>query len=212
MKCTRSRPTPSRAHILPAFLAAIALLFVSVQPAQAGSPEVSDQHDWNEYYNVSEQDVAEWEATESIELTPEVIEQARDELLLEGYGYSEQVTEAGWIWVFDLGDGFEMALPAPGTATDPGDIESLIGGGITSNGMYITFNNVDQRALASGAGAALGAAICLIPGIGQAACLVSTGIVAAGIVYVNAYGICPNERTLRLDAKFDGTVTGGRCV
>lgn len=159
------------------------------------------------------QDEAEaWEQAAPEEVTAEHIEQAREELLASGYSYSREATDDGDVLIFDLPEGIQVALPAEGAEIDPDEMSPMIGGGVSGSGFYITFNSVDQRALASGSGAALGVAICAIPGIGWAACAVTSFIIGAGIVYVNAYGVCPNSGTLRIDSTYAGTVTSTRCV
>lgn len=60
----------------------------------------------------------------------------------------------------------------------------------------IGFNTVDQQALAAGGGAAIGAAICLIPGVGWAACAVIGVVVSVATTYVFQHGICSGGRKL----------------
>lgn len=73
--------------------------------------------------------------------------------------------------------------------------------------MAIGFNTVDQQALAAGGGAAIGAAICLIPGVGWAACAVVGVVVSVATTYVFKNGICSGGRKLWW---YD--VTGGSTV
>lgn len=62
--------------------------------------------------------------------------------------------------------------------------------------MAVGFNTVDQQALAAGAGAAVAAALCLIPGVGWAACTVIGIVVGVATTYLVANGICSGGRTL----------------
>lgn len=91
-------------------------------------------------------------------------------------------------------DGFEMTLADVSKA----EFSPHLGGGIDAGGPYVTFNQVDQTALLTGGAAALTAAICLIPAVGQVACAVAGVIVAVATVYANEYGRCPNEGDLKI--------------
>jgi hypothetical protein len=62
--------------------------------------------------------------------------------------------------------------------------------------MAIGFNTVDQQALAAGGGAAIAAALCVIPGVGWAACAVIGVVVSVGTTYVLRNGICSGGRKL----------------
>jgi hypothetical protein len=83
---------------------------------------------------------------------------------------------------------------------------SLIGAGYDDGrGVYISFNKTDQTALASGAGAALGGAICFA---GPVACGIAATVIAVALVYINDQGLCPGDRELRIDT----ATLQGRCV
>jgi hypothetical protein len=75
---------------------------------------------------------------------------------------------------------------------------SLIGGGYGGQGLYISLNSTDQGAIAAGAGYAIGAAICAIPGVGQIACVAVGSIIAAATFYIGANGVCGGGRELRI--------------
>jgi hypothetical protein len=75
---------------------------------------------------------------------------------------------------------------------------SLIGGGYGDQGLYISLNSTDQGAIAAGAGYAIGAAICAIPGVGQIACVAVGSIIAAATFYIGANGVCGGGRELRI--------------
>jgi hypothetical protein len=62
--------------------------------------------------------------------------------------------------------------------------------------MAIGFNTVDQQALAAGGGAAVAAAICLIPAVGWAACAVIGVVVSVATTYIFKNGICSGGRKL----------------
>lgn len=83
-----------------------------------------------------------------------------------------------------------LGVPAAGTG---GDAE--LGGGWDGwRGPYVSFNRVDQGALLAGGSAALAAAICFIPAVGQAACVVAVALVAAAFYYLTEYGRCSTSR------------------
>lgn len=65
------------------------------------------------------------------------------------------------------------------------------GGGVFSP--YVSFNQTDQKALIAGSSAALAGAICLIPAVGQVACVAAVALVAVATVYVNERGLCPRS-------------------
>lgn len=60
----------------------------------------------------------------------------------------------------------------------------------------IGFDTVDQQALAAGGGAAVGAAICLIPGVGWTACAATGVVISVATTYVFQHGICSGGRKL----------------
>ena len=62
--------------------------------------------------------------------------------------------------------------------------------------MAIGLNTVDQQALASGGAAAIGAALCAIPGVGWAACTAIGIVVGVATTYIVQNGICSNGRVL----------------
>ena len=70
-----------------------------------------------------------------------------------------------------------------------------LGGGWSGwSGPYVSFNRTDQGALLAGGGAALAASICLIPAVGQVACVAAVALVAAGFYYLNESGRCPTSK------------------
>jgi len=75
-------------------------------------------------------------------------------------------------------------------------------------GFYVYLNRVDQAAVIAGGAAALAAAICLVPAVGNGMCAVVIGLVAAAAVYLDAYGKCPTSKPrLELD-----TNSNPRCI
>ena len=92
----------------------------------------------------------------------------------------------------------EIVLSEPSTglpALNGGGAHVLIGGGWDGwQGPYVSFNRVDQGALLAGGSAALAAAICFIPAVGQAACVAAVAIVAIAVYYGTEYGRCPTSR------------------
>lgn len=87
-----------------------------------------------------------------------------------------------------------FTLPTGSTMTFKDDeVSAQLGGGWDDRyGLYVDFNRTDQTVLISGGGAALGAAICLIPGAGVPLCIVASAIIGAAIAAISANGLCPN--------------------
>lgn len=72
-------------------------------------------------------------------------------------------------------------------------LSTMITGGSNQYGVWVKFNNTEQKMIANGGGAALGVAICAIPGVGWALCATTSGIIAAALIYLEAEGYCQNN-------------------
>ncbi len=72
------------------------------------------------------------------------------------------------------------------------------GGSLTGGGFYLDFTRGEQQIIATLGGATLGAAICLIPGIGTAACRFITPALAAAYSFLGSNTPC---NTLRINVK-----------
>ncbi|MFS4507619.1 hypothetical protein ACMA46_15440 [Clavibacter sp. Sh2141] len=99
--------------------------------------------------------------------------------------------------VYEVPDGTTFTFARP-VAGGPAVSGSLIGGGYGGQGLYITLNSTDQAAIAAGGGYAVGAAICAIPAVGQAACVAVGAVIAAATVYISENGVCGSGRELRI--------------
>jgi hypothetical protein len=87
---------------------------------------------------------------------------------------------------FTLPGGREMTF-------DRSEVGALLGGGWDgAHGLYVEFNRTDQGVIAGGGGAALATALCLIPGVGPALCIVAVAIVGAAAAGLAAHGMCGN--------------------
>jgi hypothetical protein len=91
-------------------------------------------------------------------------------------------------------DGYGWFTISEPTSSGP----SELGGGVDFQGIYVTFNQLDQTAIAVGSTAALVAGICAIPGVGQVACGAAGVIVSIAAVYLNEYGRCSEGRSLKV--------------
>ena len=144
------------------------------------------------------------------EITPEMLEQAYSELLASDLprvtnGEGEEATTT-----FELADGFELTFgTAPTTPTDD-TITPYIGGGSDSRGLYVLLNQFDQGLVISGSGFALGAAICAIPAVGTAACVVVGAILTVATSILAANGTCKYNKRLKIYVT--GGVRSGGCV
>lgn len=124
------------------------------------------------------------------EVTPKVVRRAVAEIKSSGTPYQE-VNRGGKDYVVvEFGTGSTLALPATGAKAGGQNIGG--GGGLFDP--YVRFSRLDQSALLAGGGAALAGAICLIPAVGQVACVVAATLVAIAGVYLNAYGRCSTSR------------------
>lgn len=126
------------------------------------------------------------------DITPAQWAEAYQELSTSNYPRTTSVVDGQTVTTFDL-NGMSMSFTSSPTAS-PGHVTPDLGGGIDSNGPYVSFNRVDQGALAVGAGAGLAVAICAIPAVGWVACAVVAAIIAAATYYVAAYGVCSNKK------------------
>jgi hypothetical protein len=99
------------------------------------------------------------------------------------------------------GTTFTFARPAAG---DPAASGSLIGGGYSGQGLYVSLNSTDQAAIAAGGGYAVGAATCALPAVGQAACVAVGAVIAAAAVYISENGACGSGRELRIHLQLLG--------
>ncbi|UQB05749.1 hypothetical protein [Clavibacter nebraskensis] len=108
---------------------------------------------------------------------------------------------------YRVGSGVTVIVPEVLGDSQHGPLSSsLIAAGYDKRrGVYISFNKTDQTALASGAGAALGAAICFA---GPVACGIAATVIAVALVYINDRGLCAGNRELRIDT----ATLRGRCV
>lgn len=99
----------------------------------------------------------------------------------------ESVVQDGQeVTVYTLPHGITYTVAEPMFSTK-------ISGGSNSYGVWVKFSATEQRMIASGGGAGLAVAICAIPGVGWALCAVTSGIIAAAVVYISERGICPNQ-------------------
>jgi len=100
------------------------------------------------------------------------------------------------VTTFTLPTGSKMSFQElkPEVATDLGGVVTpYLGGGIDAKyGIYVDFNRTDQGVIVSGGGAGLAAALCFIPGVGIALCVVAVSVVAAATAALAANGLCRN--------------------
>lgn len=130
--------------------------------------------------------------TAPAELSPELVSQARDELVQAKVPVERSIVGTEMSETFTLEDGTQLRFSSS-------VISSRLGGGVHSKyGIYVEFNKLDQQALIAGGGVALGAAICAIPAVGWAACAVVGTIIAIATTYIAANGLCGGNRQLRV--------------
>jgi hypothetical protein len=78
-----------------------------------------------------------------------------------------------------------------------GGVRPDLSAGRTRAGYYVGFNQFDQNTLSNTLLAAgLTAAICAIPVVGTAACVIAGLAVSVAVAYIHRSGVCSNDRTL----------------
>ncbi|SEF12044.1 hypothetical protein SAMN04489740_4176 [Arthrobacter alpinus] len=128
------------------------------------------------------------------ELTPAQVAQALLELKASSLPRVSETVGSTVQTRFQLTADFGMTFVEPAV----GVIAPRIGGGFDGGGPYILLNQFDQDAIISGAGLALGAAICAIPAVGWAACTAVGVIIAAAVIYLSYNGKCNNNKQLKV--------------
>jgi hypothetical protein len=99
---------------------------------------------------------------------------------------------------YRLGSGVTVIVPDVLGHSQHGPLSSSsIGAGYDKRrGVHVSFDKTDRTALASGAGAALGAAICFA---GPVACGIAATVIAVALVYIDDRGLCAGDGELRID-------------
>lgn len=139
------------------------------------------------------------------EITPEQLQAAYDELKDSDLPRKKTIEDGQPIVIFTLPTGAEFALP------DFDAPQPYVSGGRNGlSGFWLEFTPREQDLLISGGGFALGAAICAVPGVGQAACLIIGAIITGAGWAISSYGKC-NTR-LHVDFSWTGSVKGARCT
>jgi hypothetical protein len=120
----------------------------------------------------------------------------RNEITEDGYTFYQYVVPEGALTLPSAAD-VRAAIEADSVAEVPSDvITPFLEVRFSGIKMAVGFNTVDQQALAAGGGAAVAAALCLIPAVGWAACTVIGIVVGVATTYLVANGICSGGRTL----------------
>ncbi|WP_298802272.1 hypothetical protein [uncultured Pseudokineococcus sp.] len=182
------RPSHARASVTALAVAAALTAYGAVVPTQAeaadGAPAAAAP--------VGPAAVAEVDAAR--------VAAAVAEIKQSGEAYETVVSDGQRYVTLEFGHGSRLYLPDTTTtrtaaASGPGmKTPQYLGGGGGVTKPYVSFNRVDQAALIAGGGAALAGAICLIPAVGQVACVVAGVIVAIATTYLAAYGRCSTSR------------------
>lgn len=121
----------------------------------------------------------------------------RNEITEDGFTFYEYVVPEGSLTLPSAAD-VRTAIEAADAAesASSGVIAPRLEVRFSGIKMAVGFNTVDQQALAAGGGAAIAAALCLLPGVGWAACAVIGVVVGVATTYLAANGICSGGRTL----------------
>ncbi|MFJ3383418.1 MULTISPECIES: hypothetical protein [unclassified Curtobacterium] len=132
------------------------------------------------------------EGIEQLEASPA----PRQTFTADGHTYHRYVVDDGAITLPSADDVRGAIAEAEKTEGTNGTITPFLEARFSGIKTAIGFNTVDQQALAAGGGAAIGAAICLIPGVGWAACAAIGVVVSVATTYVFKNGICSGGRKL----------------
>jgi hypothetical protein len=122
----------------------------------------------------------------------------RDTRMEQGRVFYEYVVPEGSLTLPSAAD-VRSALDADANGSDlsPADETSpLLDVRFSGIKVAVGFNTTDQQALLGGAGVAVGAALCLIPGVGPVACTTIGLVITVATTYLAANGICGDGRTL----------------
>jgi len=108
----------------------------------------------------------------------------------------------GWVksTTFHFDKGFTLTFSVPTDDLEgTGAASARLGIGRMKYGNWFSFNQFDQDVLSNAVAAtALTSAICLIPGVGFAACAVAGLVVSIGISYIHKHGVCSKNRQMYL--------------
>ncbi|MDN5558709.1 MAG: hypothetical protein L0G23_04645 [Ruaniaceae bacterium] len=92
------------------------------------------------------------------------------------------------VTTYHIPDAFDISITKPA-------ITPMVWGGKDSYGIYVTLSLFDQNLIVAGHGFVLAAAICAIPAVGTALCLVAGAIITAATVYISTYNVCKAPRS-----------------
>lgn len=103
--------------------------------------------------------------------------------------------------------GSSFVLTEPAGTTKPLAVKPMMGlGGCGWFQVCVFLNKTDQKALAAGLMAAEGILLCAVLSESIIGCAIVTGVLAAAYVYIDAHGICPNNRQEQVEVlPFPGT-------
>ncbi len=141
-------------------------------------------------------------------VTPELLDEAFQELSSSDFSRIQNPDSSV---TFQIRDGFSLTLPdqhvSPATTRS---VSPKISAGPEEGGFWVEFNSFDQGLIISGSGTALGAAICAIPGVGQAACIVVAAILTVATSAISENRKCP--KSVRISYTWEGAYKGDQCV
>lgn len=80
----------------------------------------------------------------------------------------------------------------------------------SGDGVWLEFNQKDQKAIRAGGTAAAIGLIGLIGG--PVAGVIASTLGAVVATYISDHGICSKDRNLRIEGDWEGRLTDGKCV
>ncbi|MGO1854923.1 MAG: hypothetical protein ACTH0V_16100 [Microbacteriaceae bacterium] len=139
-------------------------------------------------------------------ITDAMWEEEQQRLIDSDLPREQTQTAAGTHYVFTLDpqldgefEGFTVDFAFTVGAEPDGVITPYFGWGSDQHGRYFLFNQTDQQAIASGAGIALGTALCAIPGAGWVSCVGIQAAIAAVTIFMQTNTGCSENLAAYID-------------
>lgn len=122
---------------------------------------------------------------------------AVDELIASDVPRTVENTPSETVYTFHVpvddpsvpGGVFDLTIAAP----QDGVFTPQLSGGSDSVGFYVLLSPFEQNLVLGGGATALGAALCLIPGLGAVSCVAIQAAIVVAAAWIGTHGICPGH-------------------
>lgn len=157
------------------------------------------------------------EAAALSDISPETLEQAREEFLNAGYSYDVLNLPEGEFYKFHIDEGISLVLPseevhAGGQADSMYAAPQGVKAGRHDGGFWMELSPTMQNRVNTLGAAALGFGACLIPGVGWAGCAAFTAAITVVSIQVAESDCASKNQTLRVEFNWRGDHEGSRCI